>query len=548
MKIMKHLGYCISVLLASAALASCDWKSDPQILVYPGTDLSGNGSNKNTEKNRIINEFENVLSLRTEGGWKIESGSEVVFYVFDIEAGSYVTKSSMNPKSRTGAYKLSVGDEMDLNITFENSDIEDLIGSAALTVREAKVSEIVCNIPGTSTEVRILPATQAELDSYLTDDEKLLKSFTDVLFAGIEGDGWRLSLTDLDETAYLVLNKADGSFIVKFASDRITAEGQYELFVEEGEVHLYVADSELARRLGTDDIILTAVNADGSISFKAGEGSYMMYRASKEDIDNLKSDLEMLIDKIMERGYGSKLIRTEDGTFVGHYYIDSKNGLIRFTFYADANVTSVAPEIVSEGDVLKFSAPVSVSGSSVTSLTVDGDNVTLDGLAAGLKLTDNLSIGKDDNTYAMADYLKKTGDAQWQFKSAPVTVSNNLKAEYESLYDWGGGVRTYEWNGDYGAFVVMLFDGNWTYYFLQYQGNDMRPIAGTDIIRFNKNAGLNASFGTNLDTFKSMMGKTYSFLMDEDHIIVRTTEEATAPLLIMSTSTNDFIYFPNAVK
>lgn len=548
MKIMKHLGYCISVLLASAALASCDWKSDPQILVYPGTDLSGNGSNKNTEKNRIINEFENVLSLRTEGGWKIESGSEVVFYVFDIEAGSYVTKSSMNPKSRTGAYKLSVGDEMDLNITFENSDIEDLIGSAALTVREAKVSEIVCNIPGTSTEVRILPATQAELDSYLTDDEKLLKSFTDVLFAGIEGDGWRLSLTDLDETAYLVLNKADGSFIVKFASDRITAEGQYELFVEEGEVHLYVADSELARRLGTDDIILTAVNADGSISFKAGEGSYMMYRASKEDIDNLKSDLEMLIDKIMERGYGSKLIRTEDGTFVGHYYIDSKNGLIRFTFYADANVTSVAPEIVSEGDVLKFSAPVSVSGSSVTSLTVDGDNVTLDGLAAGLKLTDNLSIGKDDNTYAMADYLKKTSDAQWQFKSAPVTVSNNLKAEYESLYDWGGGVRTYEWNGDWGAFVVMLFDGNWTYYFLQYQGNDMSPIAGTDIIRFNKNAGLNASFGTNLDTFKSMMGKTYSFLMDEDHIIVRTTEAATAPLLIMSTSTNDFIYFPNAVK
>ena len=548
MKIMKHLGYCISVLLASAALASCDWKSDPQILVYPGTDLSGNGSNKNTEKNRIINEFENVLSLRTEGGWKIESGSEVVFYVFDIEAGSYVTKSSMNPKSRTGAYKLSVGDEMDLNITFENSDIEDLIGSAALTVREAKVSEIVCNIPGTSTEVRILPATQAELDSYLTDDEKLLKSFTDVLFAGIEGDGWRLSLTDLDETAYLVLNKADGSFIVKFASDRITAEGQYELFVEEGEVHLYVADSELARRLGTDDIILTAVNADGSISFKAGEGSYMMYRASKEDIDNLKSDLEMLIDKIMERGYGSKLIRTEDGTFVGHYYIDSKNGLIRFTFYADANVTSVAPEIVSEGDVLKFSAPVSVSGSSVTSLTVDGDNVTLDGLAAGLKLTDNLSIGKDDNTYAMADYLKKTGDAQWQFKSAPVTVSNNLKAEYESLYDWGGGVRTYEWNGDWGAFVVMLFDGNWTYYFLLYQGNDMSPIAGTDIIRFNKNAGLNASFGTNLDTFKSMMGKTYSFLMDEDHIIVRTTEAANAPLLIMSTSTNDFIYFPNAVK
>lgn len=545
---MKHLGYCISVLLASAALASCDWKSDPQILVYPGTDLSGNGSNKNTEKNRIINEFENVLSLRTEGGWKIESGNEVVFYVFDIEAGSYVTKSSMNPKSRTGAYKLSVSDEMDLNITFENSDIEDLIGSAALTVREAKVSEIVCNIPGTSTEVRILPATQAELDSYLTDDEKLLKSFTDVLFAGIEGDGWRLSLTDLDETAYLVLNKADGSFIVKFASDRITAEGQYELFVEEGEVHLYVADSELARRLGTDDIILTAVNADGSISFKAGEGSYMMYRASKEDIDNLKSDLEMLIDKIMERGYGSKLIRTEDGTFVGHYYIDSKNGLIRFTFYADANVTSVAPEIVSEGDVLKFSAPVSVSGSSVTSLTVDGDNVTLDGLAAGLKLTDNLSIGKDDNTYAMADYLKKTGDAQWQFKSAPVTVSNNLKAEYESLYDWGGGVRTYEWNGDWGAFVVMLFDGNWTYYFLQYQGNDMSPIAGTDIIRFNKNAGLNASFGTNLDTFKSMMGKTYSFLMDEDHIIVRTTEAANAPLLIMSTSTNDFIYFPNAVK
>ncbi|MGM9740668.1 MAG: hypothetical protein ACI3ZP_08715 [Candidatus Cryptobacteroides sp.] len=545
---MKHLGYCISVLLASAALASCDWKSDPQILVYPGTDLSGNGSNKNTEKNRIINDFENVLSLRTEGGWKVESGSDVVFYVFDIDAGSYLTKSSMNPKSRTGAYKLSVSDDMELNIIFENSDIEDLIGSTALTVREAKVSEIVCNIPGTSTEVRILPAAQTELDSYLTEDEKLLKSFTDVLFAGIEGDGWRLSLTDLDETAYLVLNKVDGSFIVKFASDRITAEGRYELVVKDGELHLYVTDSELAARLGTDDIVLTGVNPDGTISFRAGEGSYTMYRASKEDIDNLKSDLEMIVDKIMERGYGSKLIRTEDGTFVGHYYIDIKNSVIRFTFYADANVTSTAPEIVSEGDVLKFSEPVNVSGSSVTSLTVDGDNVTLDGLGAGLKLTDNLSIGKDDNTYAMVDYIKKTSDAQWQFKSAPVTVSANLKAEYESLYDWGGGVRTYEWNGDWGAFVVMLFDGNWTYYFLQYQGNNMTPIAGTDIIRFNKDAGLNASFGTSMDTFKSMMGNTYSFLIEEDHIIVRTTEEATAPLLIMSTSTTDFIYFPNAVK
>lgn len=539
---MKHLGYCISVLLASAALASCDWKSDPQILVYPGTDLSGNGSSKNTEKNRIINEFENILSLRIEGGWKIESGEDVVFYVFDIDAGSYLTKSSMNPKSRTGAYKLSVSDDMDLNITFENSDIEDLIGSSALTVREAKVSEIVCNIPGTSTEVRILPATQAEIDSYLTDDERLLKTFTDVLYAGNEGDGWRLSLTDLDETAYLVLNKADGSFIVKFASDRITAEGQYELVAENGEVHLYVTDSELAARLGTDDVILTAVNADGSISFKAGEGSYMMYRASREDIDNLKSDLEMLIDKIMERGYGSKLIRTEDGTFVGHYYIDSKNSLIRFTFYADATVTTSAPEIVSEGDVLKFSEPVSVSGSNVTSLTVDGDNVTLDGLAAGLKLTDNLSIGKDENTYAMADYLTSNA-AQWQFKNAPVTVSENLKAEYESTYDWGNGVHIYEWNGEWGAFVVFLDN----YYFLQYQGNDMSPIAGTDIIRFNKNAGFNPSYGTNMDTYESKMGKTYSFFMDEDHIIVRTTEAATAPLLIMSTSTTDFIYFPNAV-
>lgn len=548
MKIMKHLGYCISVLLASAALASCDWKSDPQILVYPGTDLSGNGSNKNTEKNRIINDFENVLSLRTEGGWKVESGSDVVFYVFDIDAGTYLTKSSMNPKSRTGAYKLSVSDDMDLNIAFENSDIEDLVSSDVLTVREAKVSEIVCNIPGTSTEVRILPAAQSELDFYLTDDEKLLKSFTDVLYAGIEGDGWRLSLTDLDETAYLVLNKVDGSFIVKFASDRVNAEGKYELVVKDGELHLYVTDSELAARLGTDDIVLTGVNPDGTISFRAGEGSYIMYRASKEDIDNLKSDLEMLLDKIMERGYGSKLIRTEDGTFVGHYYIDIKNSVIRFTFYSAANVTSTAPGIISEGDVLKFSEPVSVSGSSVTSLTVDGDNVTLDGLGSGLKLTDNLSIGKDDNVYAMTDYLKKTSDAQWQFKSAPVTVSANLKAEYESLYDWGGGVRTYEWNGDWGAFVVMLYDGNWTYYFLQYQGNNMNPIAGTDIIRFNKDAGLNASFGTNLDTFKSMMGKTYSFLIEEDHIIVRTTEEATAPLLIMSTSTTDFIYFPNAVK
>lgn len=80
-----------------------------------------------------------------------------------------------------------------------------------------------------------------------------------------------------------------------------------------------------------------------------------------------------------------------------------------------------------------------------------------------------------------------------------------------------------------------------------YQGGNMTPVEGTDVIRFNKDAGLMAGYGSDINTVKSYCPNIYGFLFDEDHIIVRSNETPEAGLYVFSISSDSFIYWPQPV-
>ena len=84
-------------------------------------------------------------------------------------------------------------------------------------------------------------------------------------------------------------------------------------------------------------------------------------------------------------------------------------------------------------------------------------------------------------------------------------------------------------------------------YFMLYQGGNMTPIEGTDIIRFNKDAGLAPGYGSDINKVKSDYPNIYGFLFDEDHIIVRSNETPEAGLYVFSISSDSFVYWPQPV-
>ena len=109
---MRIINNCLAIISALFLFASCDWYSHPLELVYPGTDLNGGGNNDNADRNRVLNNFENILDYVQERGWKITSGNTDLYYVFDIYSGTFQTKSNINPATRQGSYKLSVSDDL----------------------------------------------------------------------------------------------------------------------------------------------------------------------------------------------------------------------------------------------------------------------------------------------------------------------------------------------------------------------------------------------------------------------------------------------------
>lgn len=539
---MKTIRQCLLLLLAVFAISSCDWYSDPLQLVYPGTDLDGGEENSNSDKNKLINDFEDMLSIVQDGGWKVVSGENAVYFIFDVSSGTFQTKSTMDPSLREGEYKVSVNDAMKVEILLEGSDLEELVSETALIVESAKATEILFTGKESGAEIKMVNAPQSEIDAILTEAEKLIRKFESALYDVEDGGGWKISIEAMGETVYLTLDRAAGTYLVKYASDRSSVSGNYSLSVSEsGEVLLDLSGSGLSGKLGTEILVLTEVDADGTIQFTAGDAAYVMEKATKDDIENIKSDVEILLSRMIEAGWGSKVIRNSDGTFAAHWYVDIAEETVRFTYYdfASKAVTRSAPELHATDDRLSFAAPVAIGGSSVTAISVDENGTAaLVGLSSGMKITDNISYGRDRNPYSMKDWI--SGNNQPEFKSVRCDMSANLQDEYNRIPGFDN-VPILEWNGSWTA-IVLYYDN---YYFLLYQGSEMFPIDGTDVIRFNKDAGLNTMYGSDLSVVTSNYPNIYGFLFNEDHVMARDGETDTAGLLLFSTSTDTFIHWPN---
>lgn len=212
--------------------------------------------------------------------------------------------------------------------------------------------------------------------------------------------------------------------------------------------------------------------------------------------------------------------------------------------YANQSVNRIdAVGTVTEEGVLSFQSPVGVGGESLQAIKVSNENVELTGLSAANKLVANTSYGKDKtNLYKMADWIKLPGGSQPQFKNARCTLSTNLQDEYNKIPGFDN-IPIFEWNGDWSSIVIYVDN----YYFMLYQGGNMTPVEGTDVIRFNKDAGLMAGYGSDINTVKSYCPNIYGFLFDEDHIIVRSNETPEAGLYVFSISSDSFIYWPQPV-
>lgn len=124
-----------------------------------------------------------------------------------------------------------------------------------------------------------------------------------------------------------------------------------------------------------------------------------------------------------------------------------------------------------------------------------------------------------------------------QFKDERCIVSTDLTEELNKM-------GVFEWNGDWNS-IVILYDK--VYYFMLFQSNNMFPLEGTDVIRFNKEAGLHPTYGGDITVVTSNFEKTYGFLFNQDHIIVRSNETPEAGLYVFSISSDSFVYWPKPV-
>lgn len=539
---MKTLIHYLIILAAFFAVSSCDWYSDPLQLVYPGTDLDGTGEDSNSDKNKLINDFEDMLSIVQDGGWKIVSGDDAVYFIFDVTSGTYETKSTVNPVLRESEYRLSVDEGMKVEIEFGESDLDELISENTLVVEDAKASEITFTGKASGAEVKMVNASQEEIDSILTEEEKLLNRFSSALYDVEEGGGWKISIEKSGETAYMVLDSDTGAYTMKYASDRSSVSGSYSLYVSEsGEIFLDMPSSGLAEKIGSETIVLVGINEDGTIDCTVAGTPYVMEKASKNDIDNIKSDIEILLGRMSDAGWGSKLIRKDDGTFMAHWYVDIADETVKFTCYDfdSKAVSRFSPELHASGDRLEFVSSVQVGDATLTAVTVSEDGTaSFEGLGSGMKQTDNISYGRDRQPYSMKDWV--SGGNQPEFKGVRCDLSQNLQEEYNRIPGFDN-VPVFEWNGSWSA-IVIYYDN---YYFMLYQGGNMFPVEGTDVVRFNKDAGLNTMYGSDISVVTSNYPAIYGFLFGEDHVMARATEADNAGLLLFSTTTDTFIYWPN---
>ena len=299
-----------------------------------------------------------------------------------------------------------------------------------------------------------------------------------------------------------------------------------------------------------------------NFSFNAGKVEKLKFTTNWDPVGTF---LDKMLTETMYCGinywglrWGSKVIRVypandPDMKFIGHYYVDKANRTIHFTFYKDGVVRRFTPELEVVGNTLKFKQPIqydaetTLSGFTIENQGYDHDVIKLEGIKSGWAFVDNNTKGTDDSWKPINEYIMNCSNGvQFQFKGATLTLSDSMKDEYAQCSN------IMEWNGPWASFVVWTAEEG--YYFVQYQGGEApSPIANTDVIRFNKNAGMHPEWVTycpnaTMAKFIERFPNTYKFLFESDHIIVRESHDAYSALLIMNTDNEEFIYFPNAVK
>lgn len=536
---MKLLKNFIFIAFMGAMMGACDWYSDPLELVYPGTDLSGNKEdNKEAE---LIKDVEQVLTTSADEVWKITKEDVAVYVYFNVSEAKYQMKSTVNPRLVSYEYKTSVNEEEQVEISFVGSDLMSVLGDETFIISSAKVSSITCKGKESNSEYMWKRAPRKEMDAIMTEEEKV-----NALLGSVEeGGGWKISLSG--NTCYFIFDTAQKLVVTKSERAPQNVSSTYSLSLNaEGQVELTLAQSHF-EDLAQENVLVIMSTDENTIvcEGKSNGVSYTMLKASKEELDNIKSPEVRLIEKMFGLGWGSGVIRSAStGDFVAYYYVTKEDHTVHFLSYASQRVSRVsAVATVTEEGVLSFQSAVSVGGESLQGIKVTDDAVELTGLSGANKLVTNTSYGKDKTSlYKMTDWVKLPGGGQPQFKGVRCTLSTNLQDEYNKIPGFDN-VPIFEWNGDWTSIVIYVDN----YYFMYYQGGNMTPIEGTDVIRFNKDAGLMGGYGSDINNVKSYCPNIYSFLFDEDHIIVRSNETPEAGLYLFSISSDSFVYWPQPV-
>lgn len=543
---MKLLKNFICIALMSMAMGSCDWYSDPLELVYPGTDLSGN--KEDNKESELIKDVEQVLATNSDEVWKItkeavnraSDGDVTVYIFFNVGEGKYQMKSTVNPKLVSYEYKTSVNEEENVVLSFAGSDLKTILGDETFVVTNAKISSIACKGLESNTEYVWKRTARSEMDALMTEEEKVEK-----LLASVEeGGGWKI---DLVNACYFIFDTEQKIVITKSEREPQNVSGTYSLVLNnEGKVELTLVQSHF-ETLTQENVLVVTGYDENSISWqgKSNGTSYIMTKVTKAEMDNIKTPEQQLIEKMFAKGWGSGVIRSvSDGNFVAYYYVTKDDHTVHFLSYVNQTVTrkNVVATVMEE-DVLTFQETVTIGSDKLSAMKMKEEGIELIGLAAGSKLVENVSYGKDKTSlYKMAEWIKLPNSGQPQFKNARCILSTNLQDEYNKIPGFDN-IPIFEWNGDWSSIVIYVDN----YYFMYYQGNNMTPMEGTDVIRFNKDAGLMAGYGSNIESVKSYCPNIYNFLFNEDHIIVRSNETPEAGLYVFSISSDSFVYWPQPV-
>lgn len=371
------------------------------------------------------------------------------------------------------------------------------------------------------------------------ENVKLVTDFENVL-SSVWNGGWKITGTtdENDElSVYFIFDVEAGTYVTKSTLYPAQKEGEYKITVNENkQLEFNLSDSDI-KYFGDETLVIGEVT-DGTIACTGAETgkSYKMITASQSEIDEVA---DALMKDIRTAGWNMGVIRRQAGNFMAYYYMDDTS--IYFVgFNKDAKkVVRVTNLLTKDGaDKYVWESPFSVGNAAISGIQYNEEtqDVTLIGMDgdADLKLVKNISVDKDGTALSMKDWLSKTGTAE--FKGAELILTDDLKADYDKIPG-----KILEWNGSWGA-IVAYYDN---YYFIKYNRvAGVFPVDGTDILHLP--GDLEAGYGSDIKVISSNYPTLYNFLIEQNHIVVRDGEAKDSPILMLSVSSDQFIYWPKA--